>query len=649
MADLPESIQWITLKQLSEVTSKDFGALRVRLHRSVEIIRSHETTAHGRELRISVESLLEHGWITTKQIDKLTRRMTSAGDRPGEGETLLMNSAVLKKLQDLSVTEIEILDKYVPTWSALSLNKIVKKLSVITGKHRTWFLRDHRTDKRTQRESILDKITPEQLMLMKRMIISIRMKKNFVDQCMKEDSLPKLSDRTYYRIHTELEKEMHDEIVFMQSGEIALRQQTEPIRRDKTFLGALECVVGDYWRVDCITKWADGTYTRPALAVWVDFRTNLIVGYALAKNPNSLGVKTSLYEVFARYGIPDACYMDNGKEYRAHRIAGLKDEIIECRPFELKNEIDNDVKLFEHAGILPALGIRDMRAIIRNARAKPIERIFGRGGFTDRAKELPGYSGSKYWEMPEVVRHALVAARKGEIYVDKVTGETLEFCDIRQLVANMTEFIEFHNQRPSRGFGMDGKSPLQLYTELCALKAPRKADVHQIAFVFMEGYMVKVRKTSEIEFKKDMFFRADELWNHRGEHVHIRFNPVKGSWWMRADKMQAVFLPLVLFVFDENGQFICEATQKVRMHPTEAEISEPMARQRKTFSDAKKNVKMLTQGNSTQNAFPVVDVKNMPEEAMRQMLDEQKMQKEEEAKKEEERRSNSPILNLLIV
>lgn len=599
---------WLTIKEIADMKRISERSVEgfIRRNRLLLEFQQEAKDGGGSRLLISVASLTRLGIIPPIE--------------PTESNRLLASSIVRKGFTGLSDSEIALLKQ----WQAPDKPKkgqIIDIMAKTLGVSRRWLYRDHSVDRRRDCASSLDQMSDEQREIAIRTFCEFRNMKNWIRSCRNNQTLPDLSERTWYRIGKQLQHEYADELVLIRQGEVKLRQQTEPILRDKTFLKPLEAIVGDYWNVDRIVKWVDGELTAPSLSVWVDWRTNLIVGAALAKNPNSLGVKMSLFDCFTRFGIPRIAYMDNGKEYRAYRVIGESIEETNVRGSWL-TEIDDDIKKFEFKGILPSLGVQNLHAIARNPRAKVVERVFGRGGFTDWAREFTDWIGRNYNERPEIVKKAIARHKQGKKFVNKLTGQEFVFTDLYILAAEIREFIEFHNTRESKGFGMDGKSPLTLFNELIKEHPARKASGYDLAFAFMEGKLITVRKYGRIEFKRDLFYRADKLWNFRGEQVYIKFNPINGFWWSRADEKQVEFLPSSLLVFDQDGKFIAQADFVEREHPTNAQISGSMERQRSIVASAKETVRQLGAG------VPVVDVITAPEEAVKEI---------EEAKEEDEK------------
>ncbi len=496
-------------------------------------------------------------------------------------------------LEELSPSEIESLDIVCAGWMRMKKEDIKKRVCSVCGVSRSWLGRPHKEDLRTKKEKAYEKMTSVQRDQVNTYKLKAHTTVSFVDKCKRDETLPRLSDRTWYRIANYLNTELQDELMLVHQGAITLRQNTEPNLRDRTYLAPLEVIIGDFTRIDRIIKWHDGTLVTPYLCVWSDWRTNAIVGAAITKHPNSLGVKTSLFDCFSKFGVCQTAFMDNGKEFKGYTVVGDSMEQINYK-IDFEDDVERTIKDFTHKGFLPAMGVQWMRAIVKNPRSKPVERIFGRGGFTDWAKEFGDWVGSKYWEMPETIAKAITKYRQGKAFIEPLSGKTIYFSDLLSLAATVNEFINHHNTRPSDGFGMDKKAPLQIWNELVLETPPRKANVHDLGFHFLDGDTRKVRGSSHIEFKKHFFYRSDALWNHRLETVYYRYNPVDGYWWTRGDKKQFEFMPNSLLIYDMEGKYLCEAVPVERLHPTKAlNISATIRKQNETARDAKDHVRHL--------------------------------------------------------
>ncbi|TAK59402.1 MAG: hypothetical protein EPO24_07645 [Bacteroidetes bacterium] len=635
----------IPLKSLVGIVASNSDATRKRLTR-YNVASDYVTTHTGKIRMVSLEDLQAKGLVDETQAARLieaSRGHDGQGDpfplaglsvtKTLETDKLFCSDAVQKGFgasTPLSATEVEVLDRLCPGWERMKVKDRVTAIIKATGCSRSYLYRDHREDGRKLREKAFEKLTQAQRDAMIKHYLFAKTRLKFFELCRNDESLPHIPDRTMYRIAAQLETSLKDELTLINKGSLALRQASEPILRDKTYLKPLQVIIGDFTRIDRIIRWHDGTLCTPYACVWQDWRTSMIVGVALTQFPNALGAKTSLFNCFINYGIPEIAFMDNGKEFKAYKVAGEKLETLNYR-LDFVDDVERDVKSFEYKGILPALGVASLRAIVKNPRSKPVERTFGRGGFTDWAKQFGDWVGSKYWLMPETIAKAIAKHNQGKAYKEPLSGKFIEFSDLHSLAASVCEFIEFYNNRASSGFGMDGKSPQQLWNELTVENPPRRAPVQKIAFHFLDGDTRKVRNTGHIEFKKHFFYRSEAFWKHRLETVYIRFNPVDGFWWHRADKKQFEFLPKLLLVFDIEGQYIGEATFVERQDPLNADVKSLMAKQRKTVSEAKSNVKALLQ--SSVPSAPTLDVV----EAVKELEEKTNRRDAEDAEKEAKR------------
>lgn len=616
------SIEWIPLRELASLMQKDYDAVRMQVKRSQSLKTRYEIIPTGRQLQISVESLIEQKWITPDQVKRLTvRQITTVAAT--EGNRLTASSIVRKHFYNLTPSECEFLKSF-PDLTGLNKTQIVQLFGEVLGVSRAWLYRDHSQDRRSEKETAFTRMTTEQQSIVQQKRIKYHTAKKFVQECLNDDKLPDLSPRTWYRIHSELTKALHYETEFVTKGPIALRQSSPSILRDRTHLKPLDVIVGDYWRVDRIVKWIDGELVMPYLCVWIDWRTYKIVGYALAKTPNSLGVKTALFVCFTQHGLPRYAYMDNGKEFKAMRVSGSKLE--EINTVLRLDDVDDLVKQFEYKGIITGLGIRDINAIFKNPRAKIVERAFGRGGFTDWAKEFSDWTGAKYWQQQEwlrmnVNRYRLekkVRSLTNLEFINHNTGEVFQFADYFDLAASVHEFIQRHNSRVSTGYGMDEQSPEELWETLTAAHPVRRVSAATIAFHFLEGDIKKVRSDGKIEFKRHMFYESPRLPLHRLERVYVKYNPIDGFWFHRPDGLQHEFLPNSLLVFDESGKYIDEARYCQRTHPIDdPNLAEKMKKQSEFTKGVRESVKSIMNGGS--KMLPIVDVKTIGEEAKRQL------------------------------
>ena len=103
-----------------------------------------------------------------------------------------------------------------------------------------------------------------------------------------------------------------------------------------------------------------------------------------------------------RFGIPKCVYFDNGREFLAFDVGGKG------------NRTKKNTPVVNPLTILQRLGIEMRNAIVRNAKAKPIERTFGtlKSQFS---KTFSGYCGGTIFERPESLKRRI---KNGDLPMD---------------------------------------------------------------------------------------------------------------------------------------------------------------------------------------------------------------------------------------
>lgn len=621
---LRSEMKEISIKYLARIWNVPFNTAKQRIlrHSNLLEIRLSGKENGGSRRMISIESLRSSGLLRHGYVEN------------SEGNRLLASSIIRKSFDRLSQSEEELLIKIDPLWQQSTQTKVIEAFCSLFGVSRAWLYRDHSADRHLEKSDTWNEMGAGQKEVVVKIFTSHRNRRVFIEDCMSRENLPVVSERTWYRIAQKLSRDYQDELLLMRKGQVALRQATEPILRDRTHLKPLEVIVGDSTPSDLPAIWINGEVVRPAITFWVDMRTDMIVGRAIGLYDNSLTIKTALFDCLIHYGVPSICYMDNGKPFKAARIVGHKYEEMDVR-ISWADDVESDLRKFETKGVLPALGIRRLHAIRKNPRAKTVERVFGRGGLSDWMKNYSDYLGNNYWNRPEGVQQAIVEHRKarkhgakGGILINKKTGEVIQIRTIEELAWILDRFIEWHNNRTSEGFGMDGKSPLEIYQALTQKDPPKKIDALKLAWSFLEGPDRPKhisRTTGHILFKKDIFYRADKFWNHRGEDVLLKYNPLDRKWWHRADGNQHEYVPREIYVYDIKGIFIDIAHMVERAMPIDdPNIADRLAMTQRTYHEAVESVKELrANGNTPLNPLSrgdlatVVNVNTMTEEILK--------------------------------
>lgn len=186
----------------------------------------------------------------------------------------------------------------------------------------------------------------------------------------------------------------------------------EYIERDYTDLNANDIWIADNHTLDVISMSPEGKPHRLSLTAYMDAKSGVIVGWNLCDNPCSQSTLIALRAAAMNgYGLPLGVYFDNGSEFLVHDIGG--------RGHRTKASWN---KGDDPPTILSLLGIAMVNAIVKNAKAKNIERYFDT--FKEWiSKAFSGYSGGTILERPEELAKKV---KSGEIPTDDEVAELLE-------------------------------------------------------------------------------------------------------------------------------------------------------------------------------------------------------------------------------
>jgi len=136
--------------------------------------------------------------------------------------------------------------------------------------------------------------------------------------------------------------------------------------------------VGDHHILDVLVVDEKGDVFRPWLSGFTDRKSRYIVGYVINKAaPNLDIVLDSFAKACYKNEIPEEILLDNGKDYKVYDLFNS----------EFAMSVSNE------------MGIKVTNALPYNAKAKPIERIFGT--LEGYCKHLHSYIGNDPKKRPE--------------------------------------------------------------------------------------------------------------------------------------------------------------------------------------------------------------------------------------------------------
>lgn len=309
------------------------------------------------------------------------------------------------------------------------------------------------------------------------------------------------------------------QIMLARKGQDAARRMYPAQRRDRSVFHALQAVNADGHKVDVQVLWEDGSIGRPILTCFQDLHSGLILASRTDRTENKEIVRLALADVVTRWGIPEFCWLDNGRQFASKWISGGQKTRYR---FKIRDE--------EPEGILKALGIEVHWTQPYSGQSKPIERAFR--DFCENLAKHPSFAG----------------AYTGNSTVTKPSNYGAHSVPISTFEAVMKTEIERHNARPGRRSAVCGGklSFMQAYERSLADGAlVRRATAAQRRMLLLAAEGVTATGPSGIITLLGSRYWAEELHDHIGERLTVRFDP------------QDLAQPIAVYTLD--NRLLCEA------------------------------------------------------------------------------------------
>ena len=271
--------------------------------------------------------------------------------------------------------------------------------------------------------------------------------------------------------------------------------------RDYSDLKAGQVWVGDTRTWDVFVK-VQGQ-EKPAtcyITLFMDFKTYMPMGWCLHHDaPGTENTLRAMRNGIERYGLPEEIYVDNGREYRNRDFSGQS----------RGHQIVEDEQYAE--SMASRLGIKMHFAIVRNARAKIIERNFLiiKNGF-DRL--FNSFKGGTVVEKPEPLKGVL---KRG----DFATWE--EFYDMAQdYMQNVFPGL------PCQGKHHNGKTRSQLWNEEIVKREPmRRVSKETLSMLVSRTVSGRIMHMGFHLAQLDTWYWADWMPVWKGREVIFRYDP----------------------------------------------------------------------------------------------------------------------------
>lgn len=357
--------------------------------------------------------------------------------------------------------------------------------------------------------------------------------------------------------------------IYMRDGDKAMKDKCLPyISRMYDKLHANDVWIADNHTIDIQSFDEDnGMIHRLYLTAFLDAKSGVLVGWNVTDSPTSQSTLIALRHGIKRFGIPKSVYFDNGREFLVHDIGGKGHRTRK-----------SDADKIEPPTILQRLGINMHNAIVRNAKAKPIERTFSTVTM-QFARMFEGYCGGTIMQRPESLKRRI---KEGKIPCD---------FEVRELLENWIDYDYNVQEYGGSEAKYKGMSRVDVWNKDIKAVGVRKAAESDLNLMLMRSTRLqKIKRNGvfvEIAGEK-LWYMDDATYKHLGEEVYVRYDPAdlrsvriydaqdRYLWtWACADKL------LIEYITDSKD-----------------EISDAMALQRRTQKFIKAEAKAITDGMS---------------------------------------------------
>lgn len=385
-----------------------------------------------------------------------------------------------------------------------------------------------------------------------------------------QEEKPELVDEipAYCTFTRHVKQDIADTIkVLGRDGEKAFDDRCAPyIKRTYETMESNDYWIGDNHTIDVIV--GDGKTTfRLYLTGFLDARSGVMTCVYITDTPSSQASIYSLRRGIKKYGIPKNVYLDNGREFLTFDFGGLG--------HRTKKNDDR----YNPPPILERLGINMTNALVRNAKAKIIERRFL--DFKNSISRLfATYTGGNVVEKPEILK---VELKNGNIP------------DKQEFIKDIEELIEYYlNYEPYNGSveADIGKRKIDVYQE--NLHTRISATEEQLNLMMLRSTRPQKVTRRGVHLKigdaKLDYFNNELIMQLLNKQVYLRYDP---------DDLSSVR------IYDLEDRFIMEVeadnTAVLEYGASKEDVKKAMAKTREVKKATKKALKDSILANIDRN------------------------------------------------
>lgn len=294
--------------------------------------------------------------------------------------------------------------------------------------------------------------------------------------------------------------------VLGREGKKACADKVEPyINRSYDELKSNDVWIADNHTLDIISRY-DGTDKthRLSLTAFMDARSGMIVGWNVTDNPCSQSTILALRKAIMRCGIPKKAYFDNGSEFLTHDLAGRGH----------RRRKSQDVPIVSKP-VFDRLGIELVNALVTNAKAKPIERLFETFK-NDVSRAFATFCGGNVLERPENLKHVL---KSGEIPTDS---------EVTKIVGELIDNVFNMGAYGGKVIKDRGKRRIDVYNENLTGEQRRAVSIEDLNLMLMRT--TAAQKVGRNGVYLNIAGEKLEYWDNEtyllfGQRVYVRYDP----------------------------------------------------------------------------------------------------------------------------
>lgn len=320
------------------------------------------------------------------------------------------------------------------------------------------------------------------------------------ERCLREYCAPRGIELPHLKsLQRKLEREVPQAvIVARRHGAEALRATLPAQSRSVADLSALELVNIDGHRWDVFVRWPDGAVARPIMVAIQDVYSRKVLSWRIGQTESAVLTRLAFADLFAGFGIPAGCLMDNGRAFASKWITG-----------GISNRFRFKVREEEPTGLLTALGVKVHWAQPFRGQSKPIERAFR--DLCDHVAKHPRLAGAWTGNRPD----------------NKPENHGSRAIDLEAFRAVVAAGIEAHNARTGRRTeACHGRLSFdQAFQASYAVSAIGRATPEQLRLALLAADQVSTdRRTGEFSLCGNRYW-TPELREIAGQRVVVRFDP----------------------------------------------------------------------------------------------------------------------------